>query len=278
MIWHSHRCGRLKSMSDTFQLFRFWFSRGCKHWRLKTWQLFLNRLCSDPDLYVISVLSDNLAHHVFPVRGSGLSQMTWRGLRPCHGSGISGRQRRVCRGCGGEDEGALLSWRIVAEWCSESAVSLLGSSRSAQWRVNLQGRPKEPIRRCSSVTYWRGSSASAWFNGAILFVIQPWIDTLDGYQFLDALTLNVTPGFDSVWSICHYLTTGDRKESTERPMWLLLSLFIPSVCIYVTSGGVKNISNHHKSFVPLLLFYFPFPRTAKPESPVMVAVQSAEAY
>lgn len=48
---------------------------------------------------------------------------------------------------------------------------------------------------------------------------------------------------------------------------VLLSLFVPSVCIYVMSGGVKNISNHHKSFVPLLLFYFPFPRTAKPESP-----------
>lgn len=91
MIWHSLRCGRLKSMSDTFQLFRFWFSCGLKHWRLKTGQLFLSRLCSNPDLYVISVLSDNLSRHAFPVRGSGLSQMTWRGQRPCHGAGISGR-------------------------------------------------------------------------------------------------------------------------------------------------------------------------------------------
>lgn len=56
---------------------------------------------------------------------------------------------------------------------------------------------------------------------------------------------------------------------------VLLTLFVPSVCIYVVSGGVKNISNQHMSFVPLLFFSFPFPRTVKPESPVMVAVQSA---
>lgn len=59
---------------------------------------------------------------------------------------------------------------------------------------------------------------------------------------------------------------------------VLLSLFVPSVCVCVTSGGVKNISHRHMSFVPLLFFSFPFPRTVKPESPVMVAVQSAEAY
>lgn len=91
MIWHSLRCGRLKSMSDTFQLFRFWFSCGFKHWRPKTRQLFLNHLCSNPDLYVISVLSDNLPRHAFPVRGSGLSQMTW------WGPGALPRSRYICQ-------------------------------------------------------------------------------------------------------------------------------------------------------------------------------------
>lgn len=180
----------------------------------------------------------------------------------------------------------------MAEWCSESSVSLLGSSRSTQWRVNVQGEPKEPIRRCSSVTYWRGSSPSAWFNGAILFVIQPWIDTLDGYQFFGC----PNPERNAwLWQSLIDLSSSDywREEGFNWGAYVtvnahvivscsasivLLSLFVPSVCIYVMSGGVKNISNHHMSFVPLLFFSFPFPRTAKPDSPVMVTVQSAEAY
>lgn len=223
MLWSDIRFGveDLKARLTHFSYSVFGSRCGFKHRRLTTWRLFLNCLSSSPDLYVISVLSDNLSHHAFPARGRGLSRMTWRGPRPRRRAGVSGRWRCVRRGCGGESRWRGVIVTVYIGWVMLWVVSLLGLSRSAQWWVSVQEEPKEPIRCCSSVMYWRWSSPSAWFNGAILLVSQPLINTLEGYQFfLDALTLNVAPGFDSVWSICHHLTTGGKKESTERPMWL----------------------------------------------------------
>lgn len=154
MIWHSLRCGRLKSMSDTLLLlYSLCGFPACVTTRQLGVKSLRDRLCSRPDLYVISVLSDHLPRHMFLWIISDELTGQWHSC----GAGISASCKCVCRGCGGES-----TWRGGSGslcWLSDARCrplsSMCQSLQNGAWMCTKD--PKNPPDAAQALlTLWGG--------------------------------------------------------------------------------------------------------------------------
>lgn len=145
---------------------------------------FPSRLCSCPDLYVISVLSDHLPRHVFPCVGVDYLWWTHRAAASLRSRYIQQLEMCLQRMWRWEHTKGRYWLALLAEWCSELSTSFLHVSLSSQRCVNVPAGPKRTHQMLFK-HYWRCEGPNA-------------TPTLDGYPFLDALTLKVGSVFGSI--------------------------------------------------------------------------------
>lgn len=204
MIWHSLRCGRLKSMSDTLLLlYSLCGFPACVTTRQLGVKSLCDRLCSRPDLYVISVLSDHLPRHMFLWIISDELTGQWHSC----GAGISASCKCVCRGCGGES-----TWRGGSGslcWLSDARCRPLSSMCHSAHEC---ARRTQRIHQMLLKHYWHCEGAECNPN--------------PNPRCLDGLTPKVGSVFGSIWA--QQTAPGLRWTKTHVSRQISICLFSPN--------------------------------------------------